>query len=125
MKCTFDSLGRADFSNGMGTTIFYVLDRPGQSGGDTLYLSTTAAYEHLSEDFRKRLDGLYAVHSGLSQAAVADKRGRYIREPIETVHPVIRTHPVPPRPTHLTIGIEDKIVIRKPSLHPSNRRLQR
>jgi sulfonate dioxygenase len=80
----------------MGTTIFYVLDRPGQSGGDTLYLSTTAAYEHLSEEFRKRLDGLYALHSGLSQAAVADKRDRYIREPIETVHPVIRTHPVPP-----------------------------
>jgi len=80
--------------NGMGTTTFFVLDRPGQAGGDTLYLSTTAAYEHLSEDFRKRLHGLYAVHSGISQASVSEKRERYIREPIETIHPVVRTHPV-------------------------------
>ncbi|KAL3465251.1 hypothetical protein BJX64DRAFT_297622 [Aspergillus heterothallicus] len=79
--------------NGMGTTIFYPLEVP-PSGGDTLYLSTTAAYEHLSEDFRNRLAGLYATHSGFSQAAVHDHRERYIRDPIETVHPVVRTHPV-------------------------------
>ncbi|KAL4738275.1 hypothetical protein BDV11DRAFT_206118 [Aspergillus similis] len=79
--------------NGMGTTIFYPLEVP-LSGGDTLYLSTTAAYEHLSEDFRSRIEGLAAKHSGFSQAAVHDHRERYIREPIETVHPVVRTHPV-------------------------------
>ncbi|KAL3454265.1 hypothetical protein BJX65DRAFT_317935 [Aspergillus insuetus] len=79
--------------NGMGTTIFYPLEVP-PSGGDTLYLSTTAAYEHLSEDFRHRLAGLQATHSGFSQAAVHDHRERYIRDPIETVHPVVRTHPV-------------------------------
>ncbi|KAF9894842.1 hypothetical protein FE257_004463 [Aspergillus nanangensis] len=64
------------------------------SGGDTLYLSTTAAYNHLSTDFRDRISGLTATHSGFSQAAVSDHRDRYIREPIETAHPVIRTHPV-------------------------------
>ncbi|OJJ61556.1 hypothetical protein ASPSYDRAFT_43469 [Aspergillus sydowii CBS 593.65] len=79
--------------NGMGTTIFYPLEVPA-SGGDTLYLSTTAAYEHLSEDFRRRLAGLQATHSGFSQASVHDHRDRYIRDPIETVHPIIRTHPV-------------------------------
>ncbi|KAI0010796.1 TauD-domain-containing protein [Xylariaceae sp. FL0662B] len=79
--------------NGMGTTIFFSLSTP-KSGGDTLYLSTTAAYENLSEDFRKRLHGLYATHSGFEQAKVADDKDRYIRDPIETVHPVIRTHPV-------------------------------
>ncbi|KAH9904478.1 TauD-domain-containing protein [Xylariomycetidae sp. FL2044] len=79
--------------NGMGTTIFFPLATP-KSGGDTLYLSTTAAYENLSEDFRARLHGLYATHSGFDQAQVADHRERYIRDPIETVHPVIRTHPV-------------------------------
>ncbi|KAL4969804.1 TauD/TfdA dioxygenase family protein [Aspergillus stella-maris] len=79
--------------NGMGTTIFYPLEVP-PSGGDTLYLSTIAAYEHLSEDFRTRLAGLKATHSGFSQAAVHDHRDRYIREPIETVHPVVRAHPV-------------------------------
>ncbi|KAF2158614.1 hypothetical protein M409DRAFT_38161 [Zasmidium cellare ATCC 36951] len=79
--------------NGIGTTIFYSLSTP-KSGGDTLYLSTTAAYNALSEDFRERLHGLTANHSGFSQAKVADHRERYIREPIETVHPVVRTHPV-------------------------------
>jgi sulfonate dioxygenase len=77
----------------MGTTIFLNLDGP-PSGGDTLYLSTTEAYNHLSEVFRERLHGLYATHSGFSQAAVSDHRERYIRDPIETVHPMIRTHPV-------------------------------
>ncbi|KAL4993872.1 hypothetical protein BDV10DRAFT_189563 [Aspergillus recurvatus] len=79
--------------NGTGTTIFYPLEVP-SSGSDTLYLSTIAAYEHLSEDFRSRIEGLHATHSGFSQAAVHDHRERYIREPIETVHPVVRTHPV-------------------------------
>ncbi|KXH34346.1 hypothetical protein CSIM01_00257 [Colletotrichum simmondsii] len=37
---------------------------------------------------------LKAVDSGFSQASVNDHRDRYIREPIETIHPVVRTHPV-------------------------------
>ncbi|KAL4919028.1 hypothetical protein BDW62DRAFT_200178 [Aspergillus aurantiobrunneus] len=61
------------------------------SGGDTLNLSTTAAYEHLPQDFRNRLAGLQATHSGLSQASVHDHRDRYVRDQIETVHPVVRT----------------------------------
>ncbi|EOD44023.1 putative alpha-ketoglutarate-dependent taurine dioxygenase protein [Neofusicoccum parvum] len=79
--------------NGMGTTTFFVLSTP-PSGGDTLYLSTTAAYDHLSESFRSKLHGLHALHSGYDQASVHDHRDRYIREPIETEHPVIRLHPV-------------------------------
>lgn len=77
----------------MGTTIFLPLDVP-ESGGDTLYLSTTAAYNALSPDFRDFLKGKHATHSGYSQAAVHDHRDRYIREPIETLHPIVRTHPV-------------------------------
>ncbi|KAL1854202.1 hypothetical protein Plec18170_004966 [Paecilomyces lecythidis] len=79
--------------NGMGTTIFFPLDVP-ESGGDTLYLSTTAAYNALSPSFRDFLKGKYASHSGFSQASVHTNRERYIREPIETLHPVVRTHPV-------------------------------
>lgn len=79
--------------NGMGTTTFLALDVP-PSGGDTLYLSTTAAYNALSPAFREFLHGKYAVHSGVSQAAVHEHRDRYIREPIETLHPIVRTHPV-------------------------------
>ena len=77
----------------MGTTTFLGLDVP-PSGGDTLYLSTTAAYNALSPSFRAFLHDKHATHSGFSQAAVHDHRDRYIREPIETVHPVVRTHPV-------------------------------
>lgn len=77
----------------MGTTIFFALETP-KSGRDTLYLSTTAAYENLSEEYRTRLHGLYATHSGFDQANVSDHKDRYIRGPIETVHPVIREHPV-------------------------------
>ncbi|KAK1718085.1 uncharacterized protein BDZ83DRAFT_722429 [Colletotrichum acutatum] len=79
--------------NGMGTTTFLPLSTP-SSGGDTLYLSTTAAYYALSETYRTLLHSLKAVHSGFSQASVNGHRDRYIREPIETIHPVVRTHPV-------------------------------
>lgn len=61
----------------MGTTVFFCLATP-KSGGDTLYLSTTAAYENLSEDYRKRLHGLYATHSGFDQAHVSDHKERYV-----------------------------------------------
>lgn len=77
----------------MGTTTFFVLDGP-SSGGDTLYLSTTAAYNALSPIFREKLHSLSAIHSGIQQANVTNGKDRNIREPIETVHPVIRTHPV-------------------------------
>lgn len=57
-------------------------------------MPTTAAYENLSVEYRTRLNGLYAMHFGFDQETVSDHRDRYIRDPIETVHPVIRTHPV-------------------------------
>ncbi|OAA57987.1 Taurine catabolism dioxygenase TauD/TfdA [Niveomyces insectorum RCEF 264] len=79
--------------NGMGTTTFLALDVP-DAGGDTLYLSTTAAYNALSPAFRAFLHGKSATHSGFSQAAVHEHRERYVRAPIETAHPIVRTHPV-------------------------------
>ncbi|TDZ38117.1 Alpha-ketoglutarate-dependent sulfonate dioxygenase [Colletotrichum trifolii] len=51
--------------NGIATTTFLALDTP-PSGGDTLYLSATAAYYALSETYRTLLHGLKAVHSGFS-----------------------------------------------------------
>ncbi|KAL5049086.1 hypothetical protein BDW71DRAFT_204842 [Aspergillus fruticulosus] len=62
--------------------------------GDSLYLSTTAAYENLSEVFRSHIEGPYAMRSGFSQAAAYDHWERYTCEPIETVHLVVRKHPV-------------------------------
>jgi alpha-ketoglutarate-dependent taurine dioxygenase len=46
-----------------GTTFLYVLDGP-ESGGDTLFCNQVKAYERLSPEFRKRLHGLTALHSG-------------------------------------------------------------
>ncbi|CAG9975012.1 unnamed protein product [Clonostachys byssicola] len=79
--------------NGAGITTFLVLDTPGV-GGDTLYLSTVAAYEKLSPLFREKLEGLTAIHSGKEQYAGGQYAERYNRPPIETSHPVVRTHPV-------------------------------
>lgn len=77
-----------------GTTFLYLLDGP-TAGGDTLFANMAVAYKRLSPEFRKRLHGLSAVHSGHEQANAALARGSIVRrEPIATVHPLVRTHPV-------------------------------
>lgn len=86
-----------------GTTFLYTLDTPTfhgkYSGGDTAFVSQVEAYNRLSEPFRKRLEGLTAVHSAHEQAEFARKRGGVVRrEPITSEHPVIRTHPVGSQP---------------------------
>lgn len=76
-----------------GTTFLSFLDGP-TAGGDTLYCNMAAAYRRLSPEFQKRLHGLKAVHSGHEQVQAAVARGSvYRREPISTIHPVVRTHP--------------------------------
>ena len=71
------------------------------AGGDTLWLSTIAAYETLSEPFRKLLAGLTAVHDfeksfprdrfAKPEAAKKWEEARAKNPPV--VHPVVRTHP--------------------------------
>lgn len=46
-----------------GTTFLYILDGP-KAGGDTLFANQVEAYKRLSPEFRKRLHGLTALHSG-------------------------------------------------------------
>ncbi|BDD63506.1 hypothetical protein MAP00_008385 [Monascus purpureus] len=77
-----------------GTTFLYLLDGP-TSGGDTLFANTALAYRRLSPEFRKRLHGLKAVHSGIEQVNNSLKRGGIARRvPITSEHPIVRTHPV-------------------------------
>ena len=65
-------------------TFFFVLDQP-PSGGDTLFASQVEAYNRLSPEFQKRLEGLRAVHSAVAQADYSRDRGGPVRrEPIET-----------------------------------------
>ena len=76
-----------------GTTIMYMLEGP-EAGGDTIFSDQVAAYNRLSATFRQRLHGLSALHSGLQQSEFARKKGNIVRrEPVETVHPIVRTHP--------------------------------
>jgi sulfonate dioxygenase len=54
-------------------------------GGDTLFASQVEAYNRLSPEFKKRLEGLRAVHSGFEQAEGSRRRGGIVRrEPIQT-----------------------------------------
>jgi len=77
-----------------GTTFLYLLDGP-SAGGDTLFVNQAVAYRRLSPEFRKRLHGLQAVHSGFEQAENATSRGGIVRRaPVQSIHPIVRTHPV-------------------------------
>lgn len=77
-----------------GTTFLYVLDGP-STGGDTLFADMVQAYKRLSPEFRKRLHGLKAVHSGVEQVnASLNGGGIARRDPITSEHPIVRTHPV-------------------------------
>lgn len=98
-----------------GTTFLYLLDGP-TAGGDTCFANqgkppppppispisthphltcpTAEAYRRLSPAFQQRLHGLTAIHSAHEQAAAALARGSIVRrEPISTIHPLVRTHP--------------------------------
>ncbi|KAF2256809.1 TauD-domain-containing protein [Trematosphaeria pertusa] len=76
-----------------GTTFLYLLDGP-VAGGDTLFANQAEAYRRLSPEFRKRLHGLKAVHSAVEQADNSKNRGGIVRrEPVSSVHPLVRTHP--------------------------------
>ena len=73
----------------------------GVSLGDTLFVSTVAAYEALPEDKKEKLDGLKAIHRFSAKMAARRKTKGTMREISEkemqipdVVHPVIRTHPI-------------------------------
>ena len=60
-------------------------------GGDTLFVNQVEAYNRLSPEFKKRLEGLKALHSAVPQADHSRQRGGPVRrEPIETEHPLVR-----------------------------------
>ena len=96
----------------------YALEVPIQNGrvlGDTSFASTTAAYEALPDEMKRRLDGLKNVHSYRyyraknleAQKAEQARGGRVIQEHMLTEEqlksvpdvetPVVRTHPVTKR----------------------------
>lgn len=75
-------------------TFLKMLEAP-NSGGDTLWTSGYVIYDMLSLGLQKYLEGLTALHSSVEQAQESIRyNAKPRRPPIETAHPVIRTHPV-------------------------------
>lgn len=75
------------------TTSLKVISGP-EYGGDTLWSSGYALYSSLSRGLQIYLEGLTAVHSAKAQADGARAAGLPVRrEPVETVHPIVRVHP--------------------------------
>ncbi|KAG7722933.1 hypothetical protein KL949_000018 [Ogataea haglerorum] len=81
-----------------GTTILCMLECPPTAGGDTIFSSGYGAYERLSPKFRKRLEGLRAVHCnvGVANAEISNNGMSAIqrRDICRTEHPVVVVHPV-------------------------------
>ncbi|KAF8552051.1 TauD-domain-containing protein [Imleria badia] len=76
------------------TTSLKVITGP-EYGGDTLWSSGYALYSSLSPGLQTYLEGLTALHSAVAQAEGSRAAGLHVRrEPIETIHPVVRVHPV-------------------------------
>ncbi len=74
-------------------SILHIVEQPAV-GGDTMFASMYKAYESLSDDMKRFLCGLTAVHDGEHQF-----RGRYGYDDSgkaypKSEHPVVRTHPV-------------------------------
>lgn len=75
------------------TTILQVITAP-EKGGSTIFSSGYYAYDSFSPNFQKYLESLYAIHSSYEQANGSRAAGTHVRrEPISTVHPVVRVHP--------------------------------
>lgn len=88
-------------------TQLYALEVPhddqGAPLGDTLFVSTAAAYEALPDDMQKKLLDMHAIHSFQHHLAKKNAIGQLKRAPLtaaqkaktpDVSHPVVRTHPV-------------------------------
>jgi len=65
------------------------------NGGDTVFTSQVALFDKLSPRYQKLFEGLHGVHSShATYAASINGGGHPRRAPIETLHPLVRTHPV-------------------------------
>lgn len=81
-----------------GTSFICMLESPGAAGGDTLISSAVQQYKSLSPRFRKRLDGLTAIHSnndGVNQETKNNGASAVMRrKELQQEHPVVIVHPV-------------------------------
>ncbi|KAE8154373.1 hypothetical protein BDV25DRAFT_136070 [Aspergillus avenaceus] len=77
-----------------GYVLLGILQGP-DVGGDTIFAAADAAYKRLSPRFRSLLDNLEAVHSSTKMINHVRATGGLVRkDPVDTVHPLVRVHPV-------------------------------
>ncbi|KAL7309804.1 hypothetical protein PS15m_010644 [Mucor circinelloides] len=81
-----------------GLTFLKIDTVPGSGdsvGGDTIWASAYDAYDKLSKPMQKFLEGLEAVHTGQVHKDNVKRTGHFIRRDfVDSVHPVVRTHPI-------------------------------
>jgi taurine dioxygenase len=70
-------------------TILYIHTVPPDGGGDTMFASMYAAYEALSDNMKRYLEGVNAVHDGAQAFAQTASNKLPVSE-----HPIIAKHPV-------------------------------
>jgi taurine dioxygenase len=80
-------------------SLLYAVEIPtnaqGEALGDTLFVSTAAAYDALPEEMKQQLHGLWAMHrAGAKQYAPGSQLADAVKDLPDVIHPVIRTHPV-------------------------------
>lgn len=76
-------------------TLLHSIDIPSH-GGNTWFCNMRAAYDALSDDMKKRIDGLRAIHAYDTVRARNRPSARTPQEIAETPdveHPLVRTHP--------------------------------
>jgi taurine dioxygenase len=66
-------------------------------GGDTQWVNLAVAYEHLSPEIQRLIDGLHAVHHNILPLARGEMSSKlaqvFASSDLRAVHPVVRVHP--------------------------------
>ena len=64
-----------------------------ETGGDTVFTDTAAAYEKHYPAFKSRLHGLEAEYTDVSLIEGARRSGGVTIDGVSSVHPLVRSHP--------------------------------
>jgi taurine dioxygenase len=73
-------------------SMLYAIEVP-SAGGNTLFANAYAAFETLSDETKRRIDGYKAIHA-YDYDNASMKRGTRIKEDVpHFAHPLVRTHP--------------------------------
>jgi taurine dioxygenase len=91
-------------------SMLYMLEPPGDGGGDTLFLNSHLAYETLSPSMQQYLEGLTAIHTGRKAYEGSLKLPMPPGGWPEAEHPIVVRHPISGRKLlYVNLGFTDSI----------------